>query len=158
MEAIATLAGGIAHEFNNALTGVVGNIQLLEMDFADNKTVTEQTEAMKTSSHRMANLTSQLLAYSRGGRYQAKTIFMSDFVEDTLPIIKSNIDPSIRLETDLPRDIFSVEADPAQMQIVLSAIVGNSSEAIEGEGRIRITVSNKKIDATFAKNHPELIP
>jgi len=158
MEAISTLAGGIAHQFNNALTSVVGNIQLLEMDFADNKTVTEYTEAMKASSHRMVNLTSQLLAYARGGRYQAKTMSLSDFVEDTLPIIKPNIDPSIRLETDLPRDIFSVEADPAQMQMVLSAIVDNSSEAIEGEGRIRIITSNKEIDATFAKNHPELNP
>ncbi len=158
MEAIATLAGGIAHEFNNALTGVVGNIQLLEMDFADNKTVTVYTEAMKTSSHRMANLTSQLLAYAQGGRYQAKTMSMSNFVEDTLPIIKSNIDPSIRLETDLPRDIFSVEADPAQMQMVLSAVVSNSTEAIEGDGRIRITASNEEIDSEFAKNHPELNP
>ncbi len=69
------------------------------MDFADNKTVTEYTEAIKISSHRMANLTSQLLAYAQGGRYQAKTMFLSSFVEDTLPIIKSNIGPSIRLET-----------------------------------------------------------
>ncbi|HEA69839.1 MAG TPA: PAS domain S-box protein [Desulfobacterales bacterium] len=158
MEAIATLAGGIAHEFNNALTGVVGNIELLEMRLPDNKIVKEHTEAMKSSSHRMANLTSQLLAYARGGRYQAKTISLSDFVENTLPIIKSNIDPSIRLETDLPRDIFSVEADPAQIQMVLSAVVSNSSEAIEGEGHIRITASNKEIDAAFAENHPELNP
>ena len=158
MEAIATLAGGIAHQFNNALTSVVGNIQLLEMDFADNKTVTGHTEAMKTSSHRMVNLTSQLLAYARGGRYQTKTMSMNNFVEDTLPIIKSNIDPSIRLETDLPRDIFSVEADPAQMQMVLSAVVSNSTEAIEGDGRISITASNEEIDSEFAKNHPELNP
>ena len=156
MEAIATLAGGIAHEFNNALTSVVGNIELLEMNFADNKGVAKHTEAMKTSSHRMVNLTSQLLAYARGGRYQAKTMSLSDFVEETIPIIKSNIDPSIRLETDLPRDIFSVEADPAQMQMVLSAVVSNSTEAIEGDGRIRITCNNKEIDTTFAKNHPEL--
>ncbi len=158
MESIATLAGGIAHEFNNALTGVVGNIQLLEMDFADNKTVTEYTEAMKTSSHRMANLTSQLLAYARGGRYQAKTMSMSNFVEDTLSIIKSNIDPSIRLETDLPRDVFSVKADPAQMQMVLSAVVINAAEAIEGDGRIRIIANNEEIDSEFTKNHPELTP
>jgi len=158
MEAISTLAGGIAHEFNNALTGVVGNIQLLEMSLPDNKTVTKHTMAMKVSSQRMVNLTSQLLAYARGGRYQAKTMSLSDFVEDTLPIIKPNIDPSIRLETDLPRDVFSVKADPAQMQMVLSAVVSNSTEAIEGDGRIRITASNKEIDAAFVKSHPELNP
>jgi signal transduction histidine kinase len=106
----------------------------------------------------MVNLTSQLLAYARGGRYQAKTMSLRDFVEDTIPIIKPNIDPSIRLETDLPRDVFSVKADPIQMQMVLSAVVSNSTEAIEGNGRIRITVSNKEIDSEFAKNHPELNP
>lgn len=158
MEAIGTLAGGIAHEFNNALTGVVGNIQLLEMSLPDNKTVTKHTMAMKVSSQRMVNLTSQLLAYARGGKYQAKTISLSDLVEDTLPIIKPNIDPSIRLETDLQRDVFSVKADHAQMQMVLSAVVSNSTEAIEGDGRIRITASNKEIDAAFAKSHPELNP
>jgi len=158
MEAIGTLAGGIAHEFNNALTGVVGNIELLEMRLPDNKTVTEHTEPMKSSSHRMANLTSQLLAYARGGRYQAKTISLSDFVEETLPVIKSNIGPSIHIDTDLPRDIFKVNVDSAQMQMVLSALVNNSAEAIEGEGHIRLILSNKGPDAEFAKGQPDLTP
>jgi len=158
MEAIGTLAGGIAHEFNNALTGVVGNIELLEMRLPDNKIVTEHTEAMKSSSHRMANLTSQLLAYARGGSYQAKTISLSDFVEKTFPVIKPNIGPSIRIDTDLPRDIFKVNVDSVQMQMVLSAVVSNSSEAIEGDGCIRVITSNEKIDAGFAKSQPELTP
>ncbi len=158
MEAIATLAGGIAHEFNNALTGVLGNIQLLEMDLHENKTVIEYTNAMKVSSQRMVNLTSQLLAYARGGRYQTKTIFLNDFVENTLPIIKPNIDPSIRLETDLPRGVSNVKTDPTQMQLVLSALLSNSSEAIDGEGRIRIITRNEEIDEEFSKSHPEINP
>jgi len=158
MEAIATLAGGIAHEFNNALTGVVGNIELLEMRSPDNKTVTEHTGPMKSSSHRMANLTSQLLAYARGGRYQAKTISLSDFVEETLPVIKANIEPSIHIDADLPRDIFKVNADSAQMQMVLSAVVSNSAEAIEGEGSIRIILTDEEIDAEYAKSQSEFTP
>ncbi len=158
MEAIATLAGGIAHEFNNALTSIVGNIQLLEMDFADNKAVKKYTEAMMPSSRRMANLTSQLLAYARGGSYQAKTISLSDFVEETLPVIEPNIGPYIHIDTDLPRDIFKVNIDSAQMQMVLSAVVSNSSEALGGDGRIRVITSNEEIDAEFAKSQPELRP
>jgi len=158
MEAIATLAGGIAHEFNNALTSIVGNIQLLEMDFADNKAVKKYTEAMMPSSHRMANLTSQLLAYARGGRYQDKTISLSIFVEDTLSIVKPSIGPSIHVDTDLPRDTFKVNVDSVQMQMVLSAVVRNSIEALEGDGRIRIITSSEEIDAEFAKSQPELTP
>ena len=85
MEAIGTLAGGIAHEFNNALTSIVGNIQLLEMGLPDNKTVLKHIAPMKVSSQRMANLTSQFLAYARGGRYQAKTMSLRDFVEAHSP-------------------------------------------------------------------------
>ena len=158
MEAISALAGGIAHEFNNALTGIVGNIQLLEMNFPDHEAVNKHVGPMKTSSYRMAKLTSQLLAYARGGKYQAKSIRLSDFVEDTLPIIKPDIDPSIRFETDLPRDIFSVKADPTQMQIVLSAVVNNSAEANEGKGRIRIVTTNEEIDEDFVKSHPGFHP
>ena len=156
MEAIATLAGGIAHEFNNSLTGVVGNIELLEMRLPGNKTVKEHTEPMKSSSQRMANLTSQLLAYARGGKYQAKTISLGDFVEKTLPVIKSNIGHSIQIDTVLQRNLFKVNVDSTQMQMVLSALVSNSSEAIEGEGRIRITAGNEEIDAEFANSQPEL--
>ncbi len=158
MEAIATLAGGIAHEFNNALTSIVGNIQLLEFDLPDNKTVKNYTDPMKSSSERMANLTSQLLAYAQGGKYQGKAISLSAFVEETLAIIKPKIDPLIRIDMDLPKDIFNVKVDSAQMQTVLSAVVNNSAEAIEGKGRIRIIVANQEIDATFAKRHPGLKP
>ena len=152
------MAGGIAHEFNNSLTSVVGNIELLEMNLPGNKTVKEHTEPMKSSSHRMANLTSQLLAYARGGRYQAKTISLSAFVEETLPVIKSNIGSSIHIDTDLPRDILKVNADSAQMQMVFSAVMHNSSEAIEGEGRIRVITSNEEIDAEFVKSQSDLTP
>ena len=158
MKAITVLAGGIAHKFNNAVTVVLGNIQQLEMSLPENKTVIEHTEAMKAASHRMANLTKQLLAYAQEGKYQAKVISLSDFVEDILPIIKPHIDPSIRLETDLPRDIFSVRVDPTQIQMVLSAVVENSAEAIEGKGCIRIVTYNQEIDEVFAKSHPDLNP
>jgi len=128
------------------------------MDFADNKAVKKYTEAMMPSSHRMANLTSQLLAYARGGRYQDKTISLSDFVEETLSVIKPSIGPSIHVDTDLPRDTFKVNVDSTQMQMVLSAVMINSTEALEGDGRIRIITSNEEIDAEFAKSQFELTP
>lgn len=92
------------------------------------------------------------------GNIRPKQFPLPNLVEDTLPIIRSNIDPSIRLETDLPIDVFNIKADPTQMQMVLSAVVNNSLEVIEADGCIRTTVSNKKIDAAFAKSHPELNP
>jgi len=158
MEAIATLAGGIAHEFNNTLVGITGNIDLLQMELPDSENISKYAERMKDSTHRMAHLTNQLLAYARGGKYQPKDMSLSEFVEETLPLIKKTIDPSIHIEMDLLDNIFNVYADLTQMQLVVSAILNNSAEAIEGEGRIRITTNNEEIIEEFAKAHPGLKP
>jgi len=158
MEAIATLAGGIAHEFNNTLVGITGNIELLQTNLPEDENIDKYAERMKASAHRMAHLTAQLLAYARGGKYQSKNISLSSFVEETLPLIKQAIDSSIRIETDLSHDIPNVEADLTQMQMVLSAILNNSAEAIEGEGRIRITTRDEKIDEQFVKINPDIKP
>jgi two-component system cell cycle sensor histidine kinase/response regulator CckA len=158
MEAIATLAGGIAHEFNNALAGITANIELLDMDLPSDESVRNRVEPMKFSARRMARLTDQLLAYARGGKYQPRAISFNDLVEDTLSLLQHRIDPEIRAEMDLPHGISNVEADLTQMQMVLSAIVDNSIEAIEGKGRIRIITRNEDIDEEFAKHHPGLKP
>jgi len=158
MEAIGTLSGGIAHQFNNALTVVTGNIAFLEMDFPDDKNVANYTKDMKASVIRMTQLTAQLLAYAGGGKYQAKIVSLSDFVRNALPLVKHTIDPAIHVETDLPRDILDVEADLTQMQIVLSAVLINASESMEGKGRIRITCRNTMITDETAESFSGLKP
>ena len=155
MEAIATLAGGIAHEFNNALFTLFGSIELMQMDLPDQDIVKKYTETMKKSTHRMANLTHKLLAYAQGGKYQAKIIPLSDYVEETLPFLTPMMGQSIRIETDLPRNIPSIMADLTQMQLVLSAVLTNASEAIEGEGRIRVSVKEDNIDEHCVKENSD---
>jgi len=158
MEAIATLAAGIAHEFNNALTGIIGNLDLLELVLPSNDQTGNYLKPIKSSAFRMARLTSQLLAYAREGKYQPRTFSLSDFVEDILPVLRHAIDPEIRLETDLPHNVHPVEADPTQMQMVLSAVVANAAEAIEGKGRIRVSTGNEQITEEAARQHPDLTP
>ena len=158
MEAIGTLAGGVAHEFNNALMGVMGNIELLELDLPENDGMNESFEAMKGSVHRMSRLTNQLLAYARGGKYQPRDLKLDDFVMETLPILQHDLKSEIRVETHFPKDIPYIRADHAQMQMVLSAILANSNEAIEDEGLIRITAGSNDIDEDFIKEHPGLKP
>ncbi len=158
MEAIATLAGGIAHEFNNALMGIVGYIELLKMDLPEDERSDEYFDVMKRSGHRMSRLTDQLLAYAQGGKYQPKDLKWDAFVIETLPILQHDLGPAVRVETHFQKDISYVKADHAQMQMVLSAILANSNEAIENEGIIRITAENKDIDEDFTKQHPDLKP
>ena len=138
MEAIATLAGGIAHQFNNSLMPITANIDMLEMDFADDKNLKNYTRQMKGSAERMAMLTDQLLAYAKGGKYQPGILSVSDFVRDTLPLIRHTIGTAVQVDTDIPHDVFRIEADRTQMQMVLSAVLINASEAMEGRGSVRV--------------------
>ena len=158
MESIATLAGGVAHEFNNALMGVIGNIELLKMDLPLDEGRHKTLDTMNTAGHRMSRLTDQLLAYAKGGKYHPKNLKLDDFVIETLPILEHDLNPTVRVETHLQKDISFISADNAQMQMVLSAILSNSNEAIEDEGTIRITAENKNLDEHFTKLHPGLEP
>jgi two-component system cell cycle sensor histidine kinase/response regulator CckA len=158
MEAIATLAGGIAHQFNNGLAAIIGNLELLEMDHCQDEKILRRFKAMKTSGHHMTHLTSQLLAYARGGKYNVTTMCLSNFAADTLPLIEHALNPDVRVETDLPLDIRHIKADPTQMQMVLSALVSNANEAMDGPGRIRISTRNIDLDEPFIKAYPDLKP
>jgi PAS domain S-box-containing protein len=158
MESIYTLAGGIAHDFNNALSGITGNIELLKMDLPNTASIDRYVEAMNNAAQRMVHLTDQLLAYARGGKYWPTNISLSEFVEETLPMIQHKIGPAICIKTNLAGDIFNVEADMTQMHMALSAVVINAAEAIEGQGQIIIRTSNKEIDEGVAKYNPGLKP
>jgi PAS domain S-box-containing protein len=158
MESIFTLAGGIAHDFNNALSGITGNIELLKMDLPNMAGIDGYVEAMSNAAQRMVHLTDQLLAYARGGKYWPTKISLSKFVEETLPMIQRKIPSSICVRPNLAGDISSVEADRTQMHMVLSAVVINAAEAIEGQGQIIIRTSNKEIDEGVAKYNPGLKP
>ena len=145
MEAIATLAGGIAHQFNNALSAITINLDLLEMDSEKEKKTANNTETMRATAVHMAHLTSQLLAYARGGKYSVQAISLNEFIKKTLPLIKITMNPAIHVEINLSEDIMPVMVDPTQMQMVLSAVMQNASEAIDGKGRIHIGTQNKLI-------------
>ena len=158
MEAIATLAGGIAHEFNNALCPVIPNIELLRTKLPDNEEIDKHTQPIYSSAQRMAYLTSQLLAYARGGKYRPQQVSLNTFVLETLPFMKHVIQAGIRVETDLAEDSCWVEADLTQLQMVLLAGMVNAAEAIEDTGYIRLTVRHEEIDEEFAEGHPDVKP
>jgi two-component system, cell cycle sensor histidine kinase and response regulator CckA len=143
MEAIATLAGGIAHQFNNALVAIVGSIDLLQMDLSGNPEVEKYASTMRSAVRRMTRLTDQLLAYARGGKYQPVRVSLNDIVEEGFPEIERGAGADIYLEKHLKVGIQDVMADPGQLLMVLSALVENSKEAMEGEGWIRISTNEE---------------
>ena len=139
LEAVATLAGGIAHQFNNALMAVVGNMDLLQMDLPDNPAVIKYVSSMRSAVLRMTHLTDQLLAYARGGKYHPRITSVNEMVERCLGEIQGATDSAIRFEFHLGKDIPEVMTDPVQMQMVLYALIENAKEAIEGSGHVTVT-------------------
>ncbi len=158
IEALSTLSGGIAHEFNNALMVVAGNIELLQMTDPENAAVTKFAKATNESIYRMSNLTQQLLAYAREGDVRPKAIQLSELVKSIMPRLKRMLPEQIQMETELMGQLPRINADDAQLEMILTSVVNNASEAIDRKGRIRIATSYNEIDHEFAADHPGLVP
>ncbi|MEA3438356.1 MAG: response regulator [Thermodesulfobacteriota bacterium] len=156
MDAISTLAGGIAHQFNNILSGITGNTELLQMEYEDDNKIKKFSERLFGLTSRMTDLTSQLLAYARGGKYQERLLSLTELVEDTLPLIKHSMNQSLKIVKNLEKDIPIIKADATQLQMVFSAVMNNASEAIEESGSIRVAVHKKDVDDKYAMQHPGL--
>ena len=153
-KAISTLASGIAHEFNNALAGITGSIELLRMELSGNEQVEKYGDVIMASAQRMTATTKQLLAYSRQGKYRQEMLSLSDLIENILPILRREINPSIRIDTDLSQTLPPVMADNSQIQMILSSVIANASEASDATGTI--VVSTREV--TFGETGPEIDP
>jgi two-component system, cell cycle sensor histidine kinase and response regulator CckA len=145
-DAVAALAGGIAHQFNNALLAITGNIELLMMELGEEDRVSRYTGPMMASARRMALLTDQLLAYAGGGTYQHEPLCLNRLIEDYLPPLLGKTDPEVAVDTDLANHIPLVAADPHQMCMLLAAVISNAAEAMEDRGRILISTSTERIE------------
>jgi PAS domain S-box-containing protein len=158
MEAIATLAGGVAHQFNNALAVIMGNLELIRMDGLHDAKLNLYVEPINQASQKMVQLTGQLLAYARGGKFQTQIISAHRFVTETLKIVQHSMAPYVEVETDLDEKTDHIEVDLTQMQMMLAAILSNASEAMEGQGRVRITLMNTHVSEQKCRQYPGLKP
>jgi len=137
MDAIATLAGGVAHQYNNALSILMGNIELIKLGIVGGKTG-KYLERIEGVAYRMQELTAKLLAYARGGKYLPQKIPIKALVESVIADVKKNMPDHIQIKVTIPVDACSVRVDVVQMQMALSAIVTNATEALPSGGRIHI--------------------
>lgn len=146
MDAIATLAGGVAHQFNNALNVIGLSLENYEATLPPGLRNTPSVGHMRASIKRMTALTGQLLAYARGGKYDSQVISMNALLERTLPLVGYTIRSGVTLKTDIPDGLWPVRVDITQIQMVLSALFENASEAIAGNGKVEISCRNERLD------------
>ncbi len=158
MEATSTLAGGVAHDFNNLMVGVLGNAELLREDLADRPQAMDMLAAISSSARQAGDLAKQLLAFARGGKYSTAPLRLNDIVQDTLRLQDRALPPRIRIERDIEPDLWLVEADRTQLTQVVMNLLINAVEAIKEHGRIVVTTRNVELDESHLSSFPGLQP
>lgn len=145
MEAVGRLAGGVAHDFNNMLTAITGYAQLLLDELEAGNPMRQELQFILGAAQRSADLTRQLLAFSRKQVLQPKVIDLNAVVSELAAMLRRMIRPDILLETRLEPRLAPVDADPSQLEQVLVNLVVNARDAMPSGGRLSIETRN----ATF---------
>ncbi len=157
-EAIATLAGGMAHQLNNSLAVIMGNSELLKHDYGNTNGIAVYLNPLLQSARQMAGLTDQLLAYAKGGKYKAKLTDMHAFISDTLALVEHTLPTGITLGATIAEQLPQVKIDVTQMQMALSAVLANSSEVMVHGGRIQIICRTQMLSAAQSASFSNMPP
>jgi signal transduction histidine kinase/putative methionine-R-sulfoxide reductase with GAF domain len=139
MEAVGRLAGGVAHDFNNQLTAIIGYAEMLGADVPEgDPRKTDVKEIVKAARH-AADLTRQLLAFSRKQVLRPRLVDLNALLEDMRALLRRLIGEDVRLETCYGAGPLNVVADPTQVQQVIMNLAVNSRDAMPGGGTLTIS-------------------
>ncbi|MBI5118816.1 PAS domain S-box protein [Candidatus Poribacteria bacterium] len=151
MESIGTLAGGIAHDFNNLLGGILGYASFMKTKIEESHPFYKYVDTIERSGMRAAELTSQLLAFARGGKYHSRPVDLNAIVAETLGIIGRTFDKSIEIETQLCSPLPTVEADAGQIQQLLMNLCVNARDAMSCGGKLFIETNVEMLTEDYVK-------
>jgi PAS domain S-box-containing protein len=158
MEAIGRLAGGIAHDFNNLLTVIKGYSQLSLNDTKENDPLRGNIEEIKKASDRAADLTRQLLAFSRRQVMEMKVLDLNTTLQNLDKMLRRVIGEDIELVTLLEKDLGRVKTDPGQIEQVIMNLAVNARDAMPKGGKLTIETANVDLDQAYARAHIAVTP
>ncbi|MHB8940358.1 MAG: hybrid sensor histidine kinase/response regulator [Desulfobacteria bacterium] len=158
MEAVGRLAGGVAHDFNNLLTAISGYSGLLLHRLPEYSTLRRDVEEIRKAGDRAAQLTRQLLAFSRRQVLQPKVLDLNAVVKNMGRMLRRLTGEDIELSTDLSPSLSRVKADPGQIEQVIVNLAVNARDAMPGGGRITIATADAELSPAYAAAHPEVRP
>jgi PAS domain S-box-containing protein len=158
MEGIGRLAGGIAHDFNNLLTVIKGYSQLSLIELKENDPMRGGIEEINRAADRAADLTRQLLAFSRRQILEMRVLDLNSVLRDLDKMLRRVIGEDIELVTLLAEDLARVKTDHGQMQQVIMNLAVNAKDAMPNGGKLTIETANVELDETYARSHVAVIP
>ncbi|MFA6290907.1 MAG: PocR ligand-binding domain-containing protein [Victivallales bacterium] len=150
MEAVGQLAGGIAHDFNNQLMGIMGYAEIL-YNRLDDVNLRNDAENIMRASKRASDLTSNLLAFSRKGKYLSVPVNVHKIIEEVVSILEHSIDRRIEVKRVFKASPATINGDPTQFQNALLNLSLNARDALPNGGEIVFTTENVKMEDVFSR-------
>jgi PAS domain S-box-containing protein len=158
MEAIGNLTGGMAHDFNNMLGVIIGNIDLLRDLRKDDADVDELTREALDAAFRGADLTRRLLAFARQQPLQPKRVDVNALVSGITRLLSRTLGEDVEILLQLSPQLWPIVVDPAQLEASLTNLATNARDAMPDGGRLMVATSNRCLDADYAAQHSEVVP
>lgn len=158
MEAVGQLAGGVAHDFNNMLSVIMGYAELIRMDLADDDPLGGSIKEIHKAGIRSMELTRQLLAFARKQTIKPQTLDLNRTLKGMLKLLERLIGEDIDLLWIPGKDLWPVKIDPSQVDQILANLCVNARDAVNGPGKITIETRNIEFDAAYSAEHDGFIP
>lgn len=158
MEAVGQLAGGVAHDFNNILTAILGNVELsldaLQADLPANDPLMEGLQQVEHAAHRAASLTRQLLVFSRHDVSESEALSLGQTLTELGKMLRRLVPEMIRIETDFSPDTPLIWANAGQIEQVVMNLVVNAGDAMNDGGVLRVETRPRNVDQNQVAAHP----
>jgi two-component system sensor histidine kinase EvgS len=158
MEAVGTLAGGVAHDFNNMLSVILGHTELMLSETNPENPDYENLEQILSATQRSADLTRQLLAFARKQTIEPIVLDLNDTVDGIFKMLNRLIGEDIELIWRPKTDIWPIKIDPAQLDQILANLCVNARDAIADIGRVTIETENSVLDQAYCADHLDFEP
>lgn len=155
MDAIGQFAGGVAHEFNNILATIVLSAELLEDRLGKEN---ERLRAVLRAALRGAELTQQMLSFSRRQQLNPRVLDLGSLAEGMIDRLMQTLGETIKMDIRQAPDLWPVNADPAELTSAVLNLAGNARDAMPLGGRLVIEMANVKLEPTHADTQPGLVP
>src|SRR4029077_336956 len=158
MEAVGQLAGGVAHDFKNLLTAILGYCNLMLDDMPPEDPQRADLDEIRAAGERAAALTRKLLAFSRRQMLQPHLVDLNAVVEQLEKLLRRLISEDVELATKLAPDLMTVSVDPASIEQILVNLAVHARDAMPLGGRLTIETANVDLDATYPVTHVTMKP
>jgi PAS domain S-box-containing protein len=158
MEAIGNLTGGMAHDFNNMLGVIIGNIDLLRDLRKDDTDIDELTREALDAAFRGADLTRRLLAFARQQPLRPQHVDVNELVSGITRLLSRTLGEDFEISLDLSPEVWPIVVDPAQLEASLTNLATNARDAMPDGGRLMVFTGNRCLDTDYAAQHTEVVP